>query len=245
MERKRICPKCGKEIIYKKKSRYEKALINNSVCGNCNRYHKNESGGYNTSNQPKYSLSNLFNNSLISYYWVGFILADGSFYKNRFELSVASIDKEHLLRFQQYINGPNVVYRNKTKSYRLQFNNKYSIKEFMDKYRFNYNKTYNPVSNSFIDTLTIEQRTALLIGIIDGDGSIGYNGSINARVISITAHKNWTSFYTYLIPHWHIKEVNNTNCIDCKLFKRTEICKLLNFGIENQLPILLRKWKKI
>lgn len=67
MERKRICPKCGNEIVYKKKSRYENALINNSVCKNCNRYHKNE-GGYNTSNQPKYSLSNLLDNNLISYY---------------------------------------------------------------------------------------------------------------------------------------------------------------------------------
>lgn len=244
MERKRVCPKCGKEIIYKKKSRYEEALINNSVCGNCNRYHKGE-GGYNTSNQPKYNLSNLFNDSLISYYWIGFILADGSFYKNRFELSVASIDKDHLLKFQQYINGPDVVYRYKTKSYRLQFSNKYSIEEFMKKYQFNYNKTYNPINNNFIDTLTTKQKIALLIGIIDGDGSIQCNSSVNSRIISITAHKNWINFYIHLIPHWHIKEVKNTNCITCKLFKRTEINKLLNFSKEYQLPILLRKWKKI
>lgn len=71
----------------------------------------------------------------------------------------------------------------------------------MKKYQFNYNKTYNPTDNSFIDSLTIEQRIALLIGIIDGDGSIQYNSSVNSRVISITAHKNWINFYTCLIPH--------------------------------------------
>ena len=60
----------------------------------------------------------------------------------------------------------------------------------MDFCKLSYCKTYNPVSINFIDNLNYDQKLALIIGIIDGDGAIQFNGSKHARVISIIAHKN-------------------------------------------------------
>lgn len=36
-------------------------------------------------------------------YWLGFILADGSFYNYRFELGLNEKDKSHLIEFANYI----------------------------------------------------------------------------------------------------------------------------------------------
>ena len=240
----RICPKCGKEIIYSSIKGYKYAIKHNSICYQCTLYQKGCSG-YNSTNIPKYNLNILLNDSLISYYWIGFIIADGSFYKHRFELSVSEKDILHLLKFKNYINGPDLKFRETTKSYRLAFSNKESILKFMDFCKLSYYKTYNPCSINFIDNLNDDQKLALIIGIIDGDGTIQFNGSKNARVISIFAHKNWEHFYNKLLPNWSIKSIRNSNCIKCSIYKHEILLKFKEFINKYSIPVLERKWEKI
>lgn len=85
-------------------------------------------------NPPNFSLLKLMDNSYESFYWLGFILADGSFYKTRFEFSLQEKDLDCLKSFCLYI-GNSPIYK-KGNSYRTFFNNKIANKEFCYKKLF-------------------------------------------------------------------------------------------------------------
>lgn len=248
----RLCPECGKEIVYKYKSDFTKANKNNSLCKSCavsksSIFQK----GHNLNDEwtiRDNSLDKLINDkSLETFYWVGFILADGSFYNNRFEFGLKEDDINVLEAFAKYIDFKgNIKHKDITKSNRIQFNNKPSVEKFMKEYGFNYDKTYNPCSFDFFKSYSKEQITSLLIGIIDGDGNIQENGSIYSNQINITAHKLWKIFYedllTYLEIPLHISEIENNNCITIRICKRGYCIALKQFIINNHLFYFSRKW---
>lgn len=251
----RSCPECGKEIVYKYKSDFTKAIKNNSLCKSCavsksSIFQK----GHNLNDEwtiRDNSLDKLINDkSLETFYWIGFILADGSFYNNRFEFGLKEDDINVLEAFAEYINFKgSIKHRDSTKSNRIQFNNKPSIEQFMKEYGFNYDKTYNPCSFESFKNYTKEQITSLLIGIIDGDGSIQENGNIYSNQISITAHKLWKNFYedllTYLEIPLHISEKEDNNCITIRICRREYCITLKQFIINNHLFYFSRKWDSI
>lgn len=248
----RLCPECGKEIVYKYKSDFTKATKNNSLCKSCavsksSIFQK----GHNLNDEwtvRDNSLDKLIDNkSLETFYWIGFILADGSFYNNRFEFGLKEDDINVLEAFAKYIDFKgNIKHKDITKSNRIQFNNKPSVEKFMKEYGFNYDKTYNPCSFEFFKSYSKEQITSLLIGIIDGDGNIQENGSIYSNQINITAHKLWKNFYedllTYLEIPLHISEIENNNCITIRICKREYCIALKQFIINNHLFYFSRKW---
>lgn len=120
----------------------------------------------------------------------------------------------------------------------------------METYGFSYSKTYNPCEFSHYSAYSKDQLLALLIGIIDGDGSIDINSKTGfANVITITAHKIWKRFYEDLLTSLsipiHISERSDNNCLSIRIYKR-EICLMLkDFIISNNLFHLSRKWNKI
>lgn len=248
----RLCPECGKEIVYKYKSDFTKATKNNSLCKSCavsksSIFQK----GHNLNDEwvaRDNSLDKLIENkSLETFYWIGFLLTDGSFYNNRFELGLKEDDVDVLRAFSDYIKFKgNIKYRDSVKSNRIQFNNKPSIEKFMKEYGFNYNKTYNPCSFEFFKNYSKEQITSLLIGIIDGDGNIQENGNIYTNVITITAYKLWENFYkellTFLGIDLHISHRKDSNCISIKIYKREYCIALKQFIINNNLFYFSRKW---
>ena len=248
----RLCPECRKEIVYKYKSDFAKATKNNSLCKSCavsksSIFQK----GHNLNDKWSIrdnSLDKLINDkSLETFYWIGFILADGSFYNNRFEFGLKEDDINVLEAFAKYIDFKGIIkHKNYTKSNRIQFNNKPSIEMFMKKYGFNYDKTYNPCSFESFKNYSKEQLISLLIGIIDGDGNIQENGSTYTNVITITAHKLWKNFYkdllTYLDIPLHISEKENDNCITIRICKREYCITLKQFIIKNNLFYFSRKW---
>ena len=113
----RECPQCGSTIYYKYRSDWNKAIKANSLCKHC--------CGKITGFQKEHNLNDIYtkrNNSLDkliedksvqSFYWIGFILADGSLYKNRFEFGLKESDKEVLEKFAEY----KFLWRNKTQRY--------------------------------------------------------------------------------------------------------------------------------
>ena len=251
----RLCPECGKEIVYKYKSDFTKATKNNSLCKSCavsksSIFQK----GHNLNDEwavRDNSLDKLINNkSLETFYWIGFILADGSFYNNRFEFGLKEEDTNVLEAFAKYIDFKGTIkHKDSTKSSRIQFNNKPSIERFMKEYGFNYDKTYNPCFFESFKNYSKEQITSLLIGIIDGDGNIQENGSTYANTITITAHKLWKSFYesllTYLEIPLHILEKEDDNCITIRICRREYCIALKQFIINNNLFYFSRKWNII
>lgn len=253
---KRSCPLCGVDISYTYKGDLNKAIKSNSNCKKCatslsgNKFKDGHT--LNDSRIRKNSLDRLIiEESIESFYWIGFIIADGSFYdKTNFEFGLAEKDKEVLDEFAKFIslNGK-IAHRESTKSYRIMFSNSKSIPNFMEKYGFKFRKTYNPIDFNILKIYPKDLLTSLLIGIIDGDGSIENNGSIGAFVIHIHSHNVWSSFYTELLTYleipYTINNINNTNTIKVNIYKRDYILKLNNFIKDNNLFHLNRKWDKI
>lgn len=252
----RYCPECGKEITYKYKSDYNKACRANSLCKSCavskssifqKGHHLNDTFAVRVNSLDKL----IEDESLQTFYWVGFLLADGSFYNySEFEFGLKDDDKNVLEEFGKYIELKGAIkYRESTNSNRIYFSNSISIPKFMEKYGFNFNKTYNPTNFSILSSYSIDQITALLIGIIDGDGCISDNGSKYTNAINITAHKSWKSFYEELLSFLsipiHIKEYENKNTISIGIYKRELCTALKQFIIDNNLFYLKRKWDKI
>lgn len=74
--------------------------------------------------------SNIFNiiDTEEKAYWLGFLYADGSIYKDlkgkyRFELGLQQKDLEHIEKFKKFINSKHkIFYRENTNSYRIIFN---------------------------------------------------------------------------------------------------------------------------
>jgi len=245
----RNCPICNKLITYKRRSDWLRGVKSNSKCLHCS----DNSGKFKSgikmitsTSTPKYSLDNLLNQTKESYYWLGFILADGSFYKNRFEFTLKASDLNQIKKLCEFldIDSNIIIFKPKTNSYKLTFNNKNSIENIMNVFGIHYVKTYNPCNFTNFKKLTNSDLTALLIGIIDGDGCIDKSG----KYITITAHKNWKKFYTDLIDtlnlNFHINErKNGTLSISAgnKLVREY----FYNYLQNNNLPILERKWNRL
>lgn len=150
-------------------------------------------------------------------------MADGSLYENRFEFGLKESDKEVLEKFAEYIHfSGEIKHRNTTNSNRIYFSNSKSIPKFIKEYGFSYNKTYNPPEFSTYLKYSKDQLTALLIGLIDGDGCITLNGSEHSNAIIIIAHKVWNDFYTQLLTYLsipiHIRECKNTNILSIGIY---------------------------
>ena len=91
----RICAKCGKLLKYSCYASWHYANKHNSICKSCK--HKEII-------KKNYDLSILLDNSYISFYWIGFLLADASFIDNRLKIIVNNKDKEHINNFAKYIS---------------------------------------------------------------------------------------------------------------------------------------------
>ena len=252
MDLTRICSKCGKEIKYKRKGDYDAAVKANTVCKSCCENPYKFKKGINDSDhrikinpamQPKDSLDALLDETIESFYWLGFIIADGSFYKTNFEITLKEGDKDHLEKFKAFLSADSEIkYRSKTNSYRLSFSNRFSIPKVMDKYKINYNKTYNPCSFDNFKSYSKELLMSLFIGIVDGDGPITKDG----KYITITSHTSWRDFYQNFIDYlnlpFFIRNHQNTTIISCGNKNGRKIFQ--EFLSTHQLPLLNRKWDR-
>lgn len=252
----RICPECGKDIEYKYKSDYTKAVKANSLCKSC-------AVSKSSIFQKGHKLNDVYSvrinsldkliedESFQTFYWIGFLLADGSFYnESEFEFGLKDGDKNVLEEFGKYINYVGgIKHRESTNSNRICFSNSLSVPKFMEKYGFQFNKTYNPNNFDYFRKYTKEQLLSLLIGIIDGDGCISNNGSDYANQIIITSHNCWESFYKDLFEflgiEWHCTKREDYNTISIRICKREYCLMLKQFILNNNLFYLQRKWNKI
>jgi hypothetical protein len=244
----------GNPFYHKKHTQYSKELISAKRIGQHNSLKtefKKGRSGYNSTNIPKNNLNALLRKTAQSFYWLGFILADGSFSNDGFEITLANKDKEHLEKFAQFINFKNKFNSNKkTNSTRMGFKNKKAIREFRRRYDLHLRKTYNPPSFSKYKKYHKFLLTSLLIGMIDGDGCISKNGSKNARSIVITLHPNWSLFYKCLLTkiginyHYHYYG-KKRNISIMGIYSQIEQKKLYKTIKKYKIFVLNRKWIKI
>jgi hypothetical protein len=205
----------------------------------------------------KSKLHSLLNESPISYYWIGFLLADGHFKGNRLCVSLSIKDEAHLKTFLKYVGYDNSFhYRTikcNGKSY-PQISAAFSdplVTNISKKFNMSCRKTYEPPDLSKINK---DLFWPLLIGFIDGDGSIrAQSGGRPDSFITIKIHSSWLSNLNLMSHRLHshlgIKcpvakintkgyaVVNFANSIAVKFLKQT--------GIALHLPYLERKWSRI
>lgn len=233
----RICPNCSKVITYKSYGGWHTACKTNQWCRNCASYKRTK----------HYSdLSVLLKETPEAYYWIGFLLADGSFNKHRISLGLSIKDKVHLLKFVEFIKFTGTLDETDIKCTVRAMDNKI-VPKIMHKFDIKNRKTYNPPQINFTQ-LNKNLLLSLICGFIDGDGCIKYQFKRKDFVLTIKCHASWLNilnqFGKILGDETHCK-LNSAgyavlNITNTKLLKQLKL-KVLSLN----LPLLTRKWDRI
>lgn len=227
------CPKCGCEQKYKSRITYERAVNTNTLCKKCatiGRYVKN-------------NVSVLLNEELETYYWIGFILADGTITNDgRLRVRVSRKDITHVEKLAKYISTELKI----TKSdVGVNAMNKQYIPVLCNKFDIKNHKTYNPPDVNKLKLLENNKILSIIIGFIDGDGSIKNVWNRKDYNIQIKNHNSWLSILEYfseVITGKNLAKINSNGYASLIISNNLSIIKLKKFALENNLPILDRKW---
>lgn len=206
--------------------------------------------------QRKGTLEPLFSKTLESFYWLGFIAADGYISKTgHFMVSQSEKDKETIDKLAVYLNTSiYIVPRQKSGFdsealiYRVNVADKVlgiKLREMLG-IQDDLPKTYTGINLDFIKTE--EQASAFFIGYLDGDGSL------NKKSISFTVecHASWYETLKKLMFKLP-KEMQNINLrVSLKKSHNKDYCQLsvrnssslslIKFAHENNLPCSSRKF---
>lgn len=206
--------------------------------------------------QPKYGdLSCLLEETPISYYWLGFLLADGHFGEKHIKLSLSYKDLDHLYKYKNFIN-----YTQEIKIYKnipeIKVIDSIIVPKIREKYNICNTKTYHPCD---ISKICGDFLACFITGFIDGDGSIQKRVKTLKRpnndntTITIKVHSSWKSNIDYM--NKYITEQTNTKYIESIIDSKGYCRKIFSNNIQQQflkrmiiqynLPVLDRKWNLI
>lgn len=232
----RICPKCGKKIIYKSYGGWYLSTKRNCLCRECASYLRITHDS---------DLSILLEDTPETFYWIGFLMADGSFIHNkRLILGLSIKDKTHLLKFANFIHFTGKLDENLI-SCTIRAQDIEIIPKIMNKFDFKSSKTYNPPKSLFMKFNKI-LAMSMLIGYIDGDGSIQQKN--NKGSIRIKCHSSWfnilNEIYIFLGIN-RIPIINKEGYVTLTINDKYNLSILKDHISTYNLPILNRKWDKI
>ena len=195
-------------------------------------------------------LSVLLNETPESYYWMGFLIADGHFYKRgAIKLHLAEEDREQLEKFKSFVK-----YNGRAKTCAVNVMNPPVVDYIITKFGISNRKTYEPVPIEKIDNDNL--LFSLFAGMLDGDGSVRYrNGTVSTFEMKL--HGNW-------LPKLEFMEDCLYRYLDVKRRKDTPLARLRKDGYSLilltdrqllasmkrkvssfQLPVMNRKWDLI
>ena len=189
------------------------------------------------------NLQRLLEDTPEAFYWIGFLLADGSFSNGRIRFAIKDIEQLH--KFGAFINYTG-VYGECNGCKRISSMNLDQVALICKKFDIKERKTYNPPRS--ILHFSRQLVYALFAGFIDGDGCINYQTKRKDFRLSIKCHDSWLPIlqeFNLLIGNAGSCKINNagyavllvTNTVALKELKRV-IQKL-------RVPILNRKWEII
>jgi tetrahydromethanopterin S-methyltransferase subunit G len=200
--------------------------------------------------------SNIYNNNFKvmledtkeTYYWAGFLFADGSITRDYKSLNMrlGQLDMEHTIKFRKYINYSGIQ-TGRDISVSSNF-----IEPFSKKFGIIPDKSHSELDYTFYKNLPYDLWVSWLIGYTDGDGSIcSRKDRKNLFNIRYVAHISNLSFHRQLLDDIknRIDFCNSEIYYDGDTILRWRIAKksIIN-ELKNQsisLPVLNRKWDKI
>jgi hypothetical protein len=191
-------------------------------------------------NDWKYKkLLDYYNN--ITLYWIGFMLADGHISKQKnIQINLSKNDKDHIIKLQQYLGGFKII---ETPSIvRITLSDKKTISKLSNDFGWESNKTKIPIQ--IPKFLTDDGIFSLIIGFIDGDGSI-----CNKGMLRIKCDSSWKEILEFF--YYHLTNENkkfNLTSDNCSLVYINKLKTLKNIKekiLNLELPVLDRKWNKV
>lgn len=208
----------------------------------------------------------LLEENILSYYWMGFLAADGCFSENRYLiLAVGRKDLKHLKRFVIFVDGDlDRIRKTNMGLFEFKVGDDNIVPKIQKKFNLLANKTKNPPNSGIFDNFKDEFFLALLIGFIDGDGSISNQSGRNDCYISIGIHRSWFAVLSYFENRVYDIFNHNLSRSDglTKFYERKtsfgiaqiaalKFCdsvivnNLKYFSGSFELPVLKRKWERI
>ena len=223
------------------------------MCYDCGRKHVKKS-----------DMRILLEDSGISYYITGVILADGAVNSEQIAIGLQAKDKKWIDKIASYLCC-NVHQHTRKKpacdiipkeiienTVRIAFGDKKLLPKFIKKFGITVPKTYNEINISKYKHIDDEMLICLLIGIIDGDGCIRKNK--HCKSILISQHISQNKFHQYLSKRLNkiISIVSNIrhykgskNPMSYMFINKSSSIKLMNYISKYNLPVLERKWKNL
>lgn len=233
----RICENCTATLTYTNKSNYNAAVKRNDICRNC--------GIKASENKRKSTLSILLEDTPITYYWIGFLLADGNFGKtNTVKCTLSSVDKNHLKNLQKFLNIKSLNFEKNEAYCTIKAMDTHFVPEICKKFNISNTKTYNPPNLEFIKDNDL--LLSLIIGFIDGDGCIAKKNK--AFSLTVKCHSSWLNnldFFAKKINKTSNAKINNAGYAYFSVTNVDALKTLKTKSIELNLPTLNRKWSKI
>ena len=212
----------------------------------------------------KGNLSILLDKSNQSFYWLGFLMADGCVSKQygRIILNTVENDKEHLEKFAIYLGTKmNVVrYKGKTlnnpqpySAYSVAIQYPSVVDSLINMMDFRPQKTYNPPSPKILSAVlnTKKKFLSFLVGFIDGDGCIfQQSGRYRMRIVN---HKSWYEIHRFFFKMLKKHNLYNGNADAHILGNKYSSMQISNpetlkkiYGIVSEkIPLMKRKWDKV
>jgi hypothetical protein len=182
---------------------------------------------------------------------MGFILADGSFDKNgRIAVGLAKKDLDHLTTLSLILESNIIPHE---QYYSTSKQNKLIGKRIQEKFDVKQNKTIHPPNTNKYN-FTGEQKLALIIGFIDGDGCIlNQSGGRRDCFLRIKNHRSWINFHNWCRENISLftkrgipqAKVNKSGYSELVISQNKILVFLKEFSLKKKLPILKRKWSKV
>lgn len=147
----------------------------------------------------KSNLSKLLEETTETYYWIGFLLADGSFTNRRLRLALCKKDLKHLKLFRQFIQSTNKISSLYNNSYfSIKLTSVDEIGKLKLKFKIHNDKTHHPFDISKIENNDL--LFSLIIGFIDGDGTVSkVKNTKNCFTISCVGHQSAYENFVYMV----------------------------------------------
>lgn len=198
----------------------------------------------------------LYEETPLAYYWMGLLLADGTFCFKQNKIRLALTRRETVEGFQKFVGCKNRITttkfpdRNWRDLHILSFCTKASFSTIVKKFDVRPNKTHNPPKQ--LPETSEDNLLALLIGIIDGDGHIS---SVRGNLrITVDCHESWLGFFRMLAsqverplnysPQVHLapRQVGRPSS---RFFIGAQLPMMIlsNFILAHDLPVMAEKWR--
>lgn len=237
MEYKRICPKCQKEIEYQSYSSWHNATKKNSLCRSCS---------YKESAERCANLQKLLLDTPEAFYWMGFLLADGSFLDGRLSLVLKKSDSDQVHKFGDYIEYTG-SYGKSDLSESVKCKDIDTVIEICNKFDIKPSKTYNPPISilNFDKSLTL----ALIAGFIDGDGNISNQSGRKDFKLRIKNHSSWLPILkeinSVIYPEKDVCKINSQGYAELQITNTLPLQEFKRKVLALNLPLMNRKWEII